>query len=346
MTTHPNRSKKTCRPREHLAMAGKMYPAAWRMIDRFRADRGTGGLPNWPEWCFLPLAGFYAIVSADAGLDCLPPHLVGDVGRLAGVGTWRYTQGIYRFDPALYPAIAATPVDGNLPCDVLYRLPEWCVYVETPNQEWFGERLHGFFAHLEWDANDGRIELRLLLDCEEDLTPLPLHLGDWPLLEAIRRALTVARVQALGLGLSGRIPDGVTEEIGASLEPLVSLLLYLCSQNAEVGDGTRSPQNPAPKRTKQGWRLFAADKPTAWDVGARIGAALRRAYHAAETGQAQTDESGRAMPRAHIRRAHWHGFWTGPKNTPEERKLALHWLPPIPVNVDDTELPATVRPVK
>ena len=59
--------------------------------------------------------------------------------------------------------------------------------------------------------------------------------------------------------------------------------------------------------------------------------------------------TGRTRPRAHVRRAHWHGFWTGPRDPEraEERRFDLRWLPPIPVAVDDVnDLPVTVRPVK
>src|SRR6185369_17498093 len=106
--------QRACRPRAHLAAAGKLYPEAWKTADAFRADRGCDGLPDWPDWCYLPLAGWYAIVSGGC-TNRIPSHLIGDVGRLAALGTWRATQGIYRFDPALYHAIVETPVDGDLP---------------------------------------------------------------------------------------------------------------------------------------------------------------------------------------------------------------------------------------
>lgn len=327
------------RPREHLVAAGQLYPGAWKQVDEWRARRGQGGVPNWPDWCFLPLGAWYAIVSEGEGR--LPPHLVEDVSRLGAVGTWRVTQGIYRFDPALFGAIAETPVSGDLPHDVLYRLPEWCVYVETPGLAVLGGKLHGFFAHLECDANTGRPELRLLLNAEQALAPVPLHLGPWPLLESIDRAVSHAGLWAAGYGIA--IPEGASQAMRPIIEPLVSLLLYLCAENAEIGAGDRHPANPKPTRTKKGPRTFPPDNPTTWDVGVRIGSALRRAFTAQETGQGGTH----ASPRPHVRRAHWHGFWTGPRNHSEERKLALKWLPPIGVRIDSPDdLPATVRPVR
>ena len=88
------------------------------------------------------------------------------MARLGALAAWRPTQGIYRFDSSLYNAVIDTPLTGDLPCEILHRMPEWCVYVETPGLRWLGAGLYGFFAHMEWDAGTGREELRLLLDSE------------------------------------------------------------------------------------------------------------------------------------------------------------------------------------
>lgn len=347
------------RPKQHLAAAGKLYAGAWKHIDKFRAGKGRD-YPDWPDWCFIPIAATFGIVADDAGVDgsmlaLTHPERLPDPARLAALATWRVTQGIYRFDPAVYASVIDTPVERDLPCEVLYRLPEWCVYVETPDREWQGSRLYGFWAHLEYDINTRRHELRLLLDSEDALAPLSIHLGDWPLVEALERMQQEASRQGLNQGwsrLAGQLNDNkpLATRQAEQLAPLLSLLLFLCSQADEIGTEARRPSNPRPKRTKQGWRLFPADKPATWEVGVRIGAALRRAYHQAEMGQSAVDpETGRSRPRAHIRRAHWHGYWKGPRD-PEraaDRWFQLRWMPPIPVNVEDgDELPATIRPVK
>ena len=49
-------SEKSCRPRDLLNAASRDYPSAWSQADEFRADRGAG-LPDWPAWCYLPMAG-------------------------------------------------------------------------------------------------------------------------------------------------------------------------------------------------------------------------------------------------------------------------------------------------
>lgn len=340
-------AKPDCIPRNLLVDVGKAYPEAGKEVNTWRAVRGSNGFSNWPEWCYLPLDGWGTIASdngENSELDVIKKTFI-----LAAVGTWRVTQGIYRFDPTIYQAIINTPVEGVLPQELLYRLPEWCIYVETPGIEWKREPLHGFFAHLDFDTNDGSTNLRLLLVAEMDFLSIQIQLGHWTLAESITRTLNAVNIYNISNGL-GAIPSSHIDALLSVAEPIVSLLLYICSQNSEIGDGTRVPTNPQPKRTKKGLCLFPPDKPTTWDVGVRMGSALRRAYHSEETGHGGTH----AGPCPHFRRAHWHGFRCGAMKRADgtvipvsERILSVQWLPPTAVNVKDpADLPATIRPVK
>lgn len=313
------------RPWQHLMAATKSYPNAWQFVEDLRAYRGKS-LPDWPEWCFLPMSGWCAIVQDGAGLQHLshpPPHLGGDVGRLAAIGTWRYSQGIYRFEPDFYNALADTPLLKNIPVEILYRLPEWSLYLETPGMTYFAEPLFGFFAHLEHDTNDGRAELRLLLDTESNLKPLPLHIGEWTLEEMVERMLKEAQQKAhlfnLNLDVSS---EKFIKAISREASKLLALLLYVCSEQPDITDDRepgKSPERPKPTRTKKGFRLFAPDKPRVWTVGKTIGEKLRQAKQ-------QAEGATRQGPAPHIRRAHWHGYWTGPRT--QKQKFVLKWLPP------------------
>lgn len=322
MTTHPNRGR-TPRPLEHLNAASQLYPDAWRHVDTLRADRGTDGLPDWPDWCFLPMGGWYSIVSADAGVDRLSLDLIPDVARLTALGAWRYTQGIYRLDPDLFTAVAGTVPKGAMPTDVLQRLPEWSLYIETPGIQWLGSDLFGFFASLEWDANTGRSELRLLLDTEDNLTGIALHLGNWTITEAVDRFVGEAQKQGQIAGIKLDVPTAGVVDIASAVYPLISLLLYVCSNGVDYPD-TYRPARAKPTRTKKGWRLFPAAKPHVWRLGEKTGDAIR---------QAQTASGDRKGPAPHIRRAHWHGYWTGPRDG--DRQFDLQWLPPTVVAADD-----------
>lgn len=320
-----------CRPWQHLQIISKAYPNAWVQIEKFRAGRGKD-LPAWPEWCFLPLAAYYAIVSTNVGIDHLPQgELITEIGRLGAISTWRYTQGVYRFHPDVYKALQTTDIRGEIPIEVLYRLPEWCVYIETPNMTWQDQPLHGFWAHLEWDVNTGRSELRLLLDTEQLLAPMMLHIGAWTVTEAVDRAISEALSHA---GIVRQHHPTVNDDVpklAASLQPLLSLLLYLCSDEPEVEDKEEpatQPHRPQPQRTKNGLRLFAPSKPRLWLVADKIGDALSRAL------SDHPLESERRTVSPHLRRAHWHGYWKGSQ---DQKIFFYKWLPPMVVAQKTTD---------
>jgi hypothetical protein len=310
---------------EHLKSAKDLYPNAWKQADIFRLGRGVD-LPKWPAWCFVPMAGWYAI--ACEGRPVLPLERAGDVGRLAALGTWRISQGIYKFDPELQAALCETVLQGEIPSEVLLRLPEWCIFIETPGLTFQSDNLHGFYVHLESDVNDGRKELRFLLDTDQKLLPMPMHIGPWTVTEALDRVVSESAKQAGVVGMPAPSADlkmGIAQSIAESLQPILALVLYICSDEPDIVDRDQPeqlPQRPQPKKTKHGWKLFPPKKPRIWNVGDQLGEQIRRA-------PSNDDGSDRNSPRPHLRRAHWHGYWHGPRDG--ERKFKYRWLPPMVV---------------
>lgn len=293
------------RPLTHLRQVAQRYPGIWQQLDRLRAGRGKG-LPAWPDWCYVPLAGTVAALTEGAPHPDLRP-LGLQIGRVGALAAWRATQGIYRFDPTVFAAVWDTPLTGELPTALLYHLPEWCCYVPVdPARSLWQEDLvlHGFFVHLEWDANTHHMELRFVLDTETSegpwLLPMPLHV-DVPggLVGAYQRSLEVAGETLVRLGEVEHATRVWQESAQTAtqaapfLAPLVSLTLYLCSQAADLQEAhgqTRRPTRPQPTKTKHGPRLFPPAQPTTWTVAYRLGAALRHAQHAAQERHATTEE--------------------------------------------------------
>ena len=114
----------------------------------------------------------------------------------------------------------------------------------------------------------------------------------------------------------------------------MSLVLYLCSDKPEI-DNLRQPgkvpARPKPKKVKGGMTLFPPQQLTVWEVGRSLGQALRNA-----AAQKQEYAGGtHASPRAHVRRGHWHGYWTGPRKG--DRTFVLKWLHPMLVGMEKSE---------
>ena len=154
----------------------KTVPKLSAMVDVMRADKEAGETTNWANWCFLPHEAWNAIAQA-VEANPIRQSTLGDF--LSAVGTWRYSQGIYRFDETFYQAVADSDGMSKIPSEVLLRLPEWSVYVETPNMTFMGAAIDGFFAHLDDDRMNGRTILRLSL--VEHETPDPLSFVTFPI---------------------------------------------------------------------------------------------------------------------------------------------------------------------
>lgn len=303
------------------------YPGAWRLAESWRQDKGKG-LPDWPDYCFFPMAGWYAAVCDELQTSSVSLPYIPDVSRLAALGAWRYTQSIYRINPALYQSLIETVPRGPLPVSLLMRLPEWCVYIETPGVTHRGDELHGFFAHMEWDVNRKQPELRLLLVKDNSLEPAPLHIGHWTITEAVDRMGSEARKNERLQDSGMRVPDDYTQTQAPELYPLISLLLYVCSDGVEYR-ASKPPENPQPKRTRRhGWKLFPAAHPRVWNLGDKIGETLEAARR-----ESQSERKG---PRPHIRRAHWHTFYAGPRDS-DGRETRVKWIPPLLIAGGDEE---------
>lgn len=347
-------ARRTHRAREHLDVLSRRIPNIWSLVDQVRAANADEiGGPDWPQYCYLPLEHAGVIAAQLMRMDRVRAT-ASDVARhasmIATLAAWRMTQGIYRYDAALYPALVGTPMDGDLPAAILQHLPEWCVYIETPDMTvptMQGDiPLRGTFAWLDRARGARHDILTLLLDAEG----ADLAVSHVPLIGTMQEALASITAEWRDAHARGNAPSLPPDSFEAlaqkTLTPIVSLLLYLCTEASDISGRKGTPKNPDPIRTRRhGIRLFAADGPATWGVGVRLGAALRRAYQREETG-ANVAESGRTV-RPHVRRAHWHTFVSGPRNNPQMQRRALKWLPPIPVAITDyDELPAVVRGVE
>ena len=129
----------------------------------------------------------------------------------------------------------------------------------------------------------------------------------------------------------------------AEMTKAVSAIYYLAAENAEIKPVRSGSSNTF--RTKENKTL----KAKSYNVGFRIGASIEQMYR-----QEKEDESNSAAGASsmhpiaanlistgkctHIRRAHWHHFWTGKKDGTEERKLVVRWLAPTIVNGEPDEM--------
>jgi hypothetical protein len=317
-------------------------PGAFEVMDEMRAERGRG-LPDWPSWCLVPMAGAIGVATHAGALDVSVPESLGIVDALSTLYAWRQGRTIWRFDPELVEALFRTSGGERIPPGILRRLPEWGIYVDWPeigpSVEWAG-----VFVHLEHDANTGRGELRLTFDLPGGkLLAVPVHLGYPTLADALASADEVARSELVALAKRRPLTDferdilemrqpraslvssGALVSLAPMLEPVLGLVLYICSEGADIAD----PDDPAWRPMRRTHTPAKRTRQVA--VGYRVATALRHA-RVGGAGRGGTH----ASPAAHLRRAHWHHYWVGPRGG--ERRLELRWIPPVAVGA----LPDTV----
>jgi hypothetical protein len=328
-------------------------PGLFAEIDSLRAGR------DWPEWCLIPSEKLLPLVrpqlaELDHGeRDDLVQALAEDAAcELAALYAWQLTKGVYLLDPDLLAALSDTDLSDEIPADALQRLPEWCVYVTSSGGF---SSCEGFFARLDWSECEGSSLLLLQdqgqlfegqqpQDHGEVLADLFLNCVKIPLSGSLRDGLSVyARKQLVGQEeLLGRLAPG--EDVSAAAAAAaavvdgtmrfaslaVSVLLYLSSSEPDL---SRRPTVP-----RQKGRAVDLLPAAVWEVGWRVGQVLRDAG-AGGGGRGVDDRSG---PRPHIRRAHWHLYWVGPKSDPSLRRRELRWVAPVVVAAGEEIVP-TVR---
>jgi hypothetical protein len=129
-----------------------VFPGAEKMVTNVRQPQMRKAR-YWPSHTFMPMDAWEKIGRQTITFD--PDELWQYHASLAALGAWQYTKGVYVFDPELFAELTNKPFDGKLPLDVLTRLPEWCIYIDTPGMKWTPLDLAGVFVYLNWNTATG-----------------------------------------------------------------------------------------------------------------------------------------------------------------------------------------------
>lgn len=328
------------------------YPGCWDKMKMFHDLNGKGSIPDWELWCYAPISA--AIAVATNGLPVEPGNqydfldAIPAAQCIAALAPWRISKEVYIMDPDM-EALLAEQDDMDIPGEVLLQLPYPCIYIQCNKLTWGRRLYHGMFVHLESDQKTQDRELRiLLLSSNGETLGFPIHIDTDDLTQSVRRMIEEAQDTAEKMEIDGvYIPSNIPQDDPGwkELTKMMQIILYICAANAEIAPN--SEQGIITKRTLAIRDKYAEIRK--WDVGTRIGMAVRRRRHQVKTQTQEPRETSpevRASPKPHMRRGHWHHYWTGPKDEPEKRKLILKWQPPTMVGIADDELPMVLHLVR
>ncbi|MBF0233298.1 MAG: hypothetical protein HQK65_09710 [Desulfamplus sp.] len=272
---------------------------------------------------------------------------VSDIGNLAAILSWKVTKGVYRFDPELLESLWDVKLDKEIPVDLIFEnLPKYCCYIDLEGfQPAEDKSVIGFFTYLEHDANTGHREIRLAFVMTDQDTPyltnFAFHVdeSDTTIGSMVDASLEYSRKQVPKLfeGLNTSIistSDKDCFDPNEKYSPFFSLILYICSAERDiitVSKPRKIKKTKNPKKQKK-------QLPIEYRVGSTIGKNIRKAR--SEYSKEGTDTGAGTKKSPHIRKAHYHLYWTG-----EGRKIPqLKFIYPVLVNIgEEPEMPIVKR---
>ena len=291
-----------------------------------------------PGWVYFP----HTYINFTPGFKWKNTHLKSDFSTIY---TWRMTQGVYNFHPHIVHALSESKSIGLIPAESLLRIPEWCVYISTPDTFYPNhndeiDRYLGFFANLDFDVNNKKyLMLRadvLFADGTRDLSLFPVKIEGMTIREAIEHSFEghINLIEDNVIGGMGSVIDDESKKINSMLQ----LLLYICSDKPDIQPHSESmvrPRRGKPIQLAPNTEKFnPPDSPFIWSVGEEV------AKKIASYNEVQNRRiiNKRTSPKPHIRLGHYKHVWTGKKDGSEERVRVPRWIHPSLVNFDSEDI--------
>lgn len=273
---------------------------------------GKDRLPKSFEQCYVPTATVLRVFHQMDGT----PESIKSGSVLAALTAWRQTPIILSFSNTRVND-KTLETQSTVRFDVLRRLPYWGQYLQgefgtSPG----GGRVVGAFAFLDYDFGTSAKLLRLVLDVVHpdrgnELFAWPVRVN-LPLREGVEQQLQATGCTDPNMGL-------LSERIAVRLAPVVGCVLHLCDESFPTLDNS-------PFRTIEDISGTYPEREAiaAWNRKVRPGgewrpprSRTRRAYR-----------GWGPSPRPHVRRAHFHDYWVGPRY---HAHLETRWLAPVVV---------------
>lgn len=140
-------------------------------------------------------------------------------------------------------------------------------------------------------------------------------------------------------------PDIMAADYNRIFPMLINILLYLCSYEPDIRETVVSKRQRADaKKAKKDKKDYPEQ---VYSVGERFGAAFRKWTKDSVGAKHDSVSDGSYKVKPYIRRAHWHRYWYGPRNSPN-RELRIRWVHECECAFDDenTEVAAVKHKVK
>lgn len=243
---------------------------------------------------------------------------------------WQFSKPNFVFDPTIVSHLVDSVLPDELPAEVLHRLPYWSQWITMPvslQSKDNSMQLDFDGAFVGYTNINGRPALALAAPFVSDDPSIrsndftPFVTSYVYLDQPVRTELLVTNSHLLN------VSDEVSRDQFASLiinvhhylTKIVCCVLYICSEQQALH--TEGHSQPRPQRLGKSYRITPPKDDRVITLGTEMAQLLKDF-------EAEVETCTRAFNgrRPHLRRAHYHHFWTGPKVG--EQVLICKWLPP------------------
>lgn len=309
----------------------RRFPDLWENIDK--AIDYFNGKVSWDkEICYCPNAIAASVLIPYSNINTSFSF----ASFSAALASWRRGKFIYQFDSSLLDELNSMASDIVIPIDVLYQMPAQCIYIqiESDGKKKIENSVVGFFVHIESDIDTDRKELRInAINYRGDyLLEYIIHLiPGGTINDGINKTIKTIKM------LSDTADDtlAIYEQSRKTIIQSIQLVLYICAENADIEENKEQA-----KIYRKSSRIVDKYREIKkYDVGTKTGVILRQSASRNNYVYSGKSTGTGSEKRTHLRRAHWHHFWTGSGNN---RKLVLRWINSLVVNPDKGDTPPTI----
>lgn len=310
-------------PMEAIQNINNKFPGIWNEIKKMEPYKEKY---NWPDWCYMPIA---MVITATFEHYRVMPQ----VGLIAALAGWRRYKSIFQFNTELADELKETKLDETIPIEAFDMMPYPYIFLQMQGIS------YGALVCREYDLDHQWTEIRMyILDENGKLLGMPIiHLREGG---TLRQAFEDAeRYTQENMKIwTGNKPSDEMINLANKFErelmrAFLPLVLYLCAGNAEIEEPFSVTREA--KKVQLGEIREPKDKAgevTIYPVGEEIGVRIREYkenhHQRADDERKSATSTASSKKSPHVRRGHYHHYWTGSK-TRGTRKLILRWTAPI-----------------
>lgn len=249
--------------------------------------------------------------------------------KLVSVCEWSTYRQIYRFDHDIVDALCQSDI-STLPIDALRQLPYPSLALQGHNLFNTSNSANGIENFCDMILVTVAKDALFVTMVVDNDTGNYLISFSFQIPENASNAQDILDATDNGIALSNETPLEPSEKDAHKrlLKLLLSLLGYIASAPDDIivqqPNQKKIATAPTPKTPG------VADHDTISIVGETVVRQFVKSRDAYERQHENETEQHHKTPTPHMRRAHWHHFWTGPLDG--KRELICHWIPPTFVN--------------